>query len=66
MDGDIYESTMDALVNLYPKLSMGGFVIIDDFINKSCMKAVEDYRKKHHITDEIKKIDWTGVYWRRS
>jgi O-methyltransferase len=25
LDGDLYESTMDALVNLYPKLSPGGY-----------------------------------------
>jgi O-methyltransferase len=31
LDGDMYESTMDALGNLYPKLSSGGFCIIDDF-----------------------------------
>ncbi|MCU0285013.1 MAG: TylF/MycF family methyltransferase [Acidobacteria bacterium] len=65
LDGDIYESTMDALVHLYPKLSPGGFIIIDDFINQSCVKAVHDYREKHHITAEIKKIDWTGVYWEK-
>src|SRR5713226_2090878 len=31
LDGDMYESTMDTLVNLYPKLSTGGYVIIDDY-----------------------------------
>jgi len=31
LDGDMYESTMDGLVWLYPKLSPGGFCIIDDF-----------------------------------
>ena len=31
LDGDLYESTMDALVNLYSKLSPGGYVIVDDY-----------------------------------
>jgi len=31
LDGDMYESTHDAFVHLYPKLSIGGFVIIDDY-----------------------------------
>jgi O-methyltransferase len=67
LDGDMYESTMDALVALYPKLSRGGFMIIDDYgAVPACKKAVEDYRKQHGITDEVKKIDWTGSYWRRS
>jgi len=65
IDGDIYESTMDALKNLYPKLSSGGYVIIDDFLNDSCVKAVNDYRKENGIDDEIIKIDWTGVYWKK-
>ena len=31
LDGDLYESTMDALVPLYEKVSPGGFVIVDDY-----------------------------------
>jgi hypothetical protein len=30
LDGDMYESTIVALANLYPRVSPGGFVIIDD------------------------------------
>lgn len=30
LDGDLYESTMDSLINLYPKLSSGGYLIVDD------------------------------------
>jgi O-methyltransferase len=30
LDGDMYESTMDGLVNLYDGLCDGGFLIIDD------------------------------------
>lgn len=64
VDGDLYESTMDALKNLYPKLSVGGYVIVDDVGSlPPCRKAVEDYRTAHQITSEVKRIDWTGVYW---
>ena len=66
LDGDMYESTMDALVSLYPKLSPGGFLIIDDYGGiEACRKAVHDYRGEHGIKEEIKRIDWNGVYWRR-
>ena len=66
LDGDMYESTMDGLTNLYPKLSKGGFIIIDDWgAVKGCKQAVIDYRKKYSITEEIKTIDWAGVYWRK-
>lgn len=66
LDGDLYESTMDALTNLYDRLSVGGFVIIDDFDIKACRDAVHDFRTARGIVDEIVKIDWTGVYWRRT
>lgn len=67
LDGDMYESTMDALTNLYPKLSIGGYAIIDDYgCIPSCKMAVHDFRLKNNITDEIYAIDGTSVYWKRS
>lgn len=67
LDGDLYESTMDALTALYPRLSVGGYVIVDDFgAMESCRQAVNDFRSERGITDEIVSIDWTGVYWRRT
>jgi hypothetical protein len=65
LDGDMYESTMDALTNLYPGLSPGGFLIVDDYSIDSCREAVHDYREANGITGEIEKIDWTGVFWRK-
>ena len=66
LDGDLYESTMDALSSLYDKLSVGGFVIIDDFNVGACRAAVHDFRTARGILDPIEPIDWAGVYWRRS
>jgi O-methyltransferase len=66
VDGDMYQSTMDALVNLYPGLSVGGFLIVDDFALDSCRQAVEDYRAEHDIDEPVEAVDWTGVYWRRT
>ena len=67
LDGDLYESTMDALDALYPKVSVGGYVIVDDYgAWEPCRTAVDDYRRAHGITDEIVEIDWTGIYWRRT
>jgi len=65
LDGDLYQSTMDGLVHLYPKLSPGGFLIVDDYNIPVCRQAVEEYRQKNKITDHIEKIDWTGVFWRK-
>jgi O-methyltransferase len=68
LDGDLYESTMDALSALYPKLSPGGYAIIDDYglPNEGCRLAVHDYRRMNNIHEPIQDIDGWGVYWRRS
>jgi hypothetical protein len=66
LDGDMYESTMDALDNLYPKLSPGGYCIVDDYgAVPACKQAVHDYRNAHGINEEIIPIDWAGSFWRR-
>ena len=67
IDADLYESTMNALTNLYPKLSMGGYVIIDDYgALESCRQAVDDFREFRGIKVPLKWVDYSGVYWRRS
>jgi O-methyltransferase len=66
LDGDMYESTMDALVNLYPKLSPGGFVIIDDYnAVASCNEAVQDFRKGQRISTELQLLPVCGAFWRK-
>jgi O-methyltransferase len=66
LDGDMYESTMDAITVLYPKLSSGGFLIIDDFgAVPACKLAIDDYRKAHGIVEPLQPVDWTGAYWRK-
>jgi len=66
LDGDMYESTMDALRPLYPKLSVGGYLIVDDYGTvPGCRQAVDEYRAEHGITEPIVDIDGWGVYWRR-
>jgi len=65
LDGDMYESTMQALDALYPKLSPGGYCIIDDYVLKGCRRAVDEFRERHRISEPLQFIDWTGVYWRK-
>jgi O-methyltransferase len=66
LDGDLYQSTMEALTSLYPKLSVGGFVIIDDYgAVPACKTAVEDFRQRHHINEPFVHIDWSGIFWRK-
>lgn len=65
LDGDMYESTWQALEALYPKVSPGGFVVIDDYgAIAACKAAIHDFRDARAITAPMETIDWTGVAWR--
>ncbi len=66
LDGDMYESTIDVLFYLYPKLNTGGFCIVDDWgAVTACRKAVEDYRRIMRIEEAMMTIDWTGIFWKK-
>jgi O-methyltransferase len=65
LDGDMYESTWQALEALYPRCAPGAVVIIDDYgCVPACRAAVSDYRAQHGIDAPIETVDWTGVFWR--
>jgi O-methyltransferase len=65
LDGDMYESTMDALNSLFHKVSPGGFVIVDDYSAwPGCRAAVDEFRRKNQLPGEVVSIDKTGVFWR--
>jgi len=67
LDCDMYESTIIALTNLYPKISKGGFIIIDDYNSfKECNLAVNDYRKQQLIDERIIEIDKEAIYWQKN
>ena len=65
LDGDLYESTMDALQALYHKVSPGGFVVVDDYYtNPTCAAAITDFRTARGITASTIDIDKDALYWR--
>lgn len=69
LDGDYYDSTRDALVNLYDKLSPGGFCIVDDYGEDGwtyCRKAVDDFRAERCVTEPLIQVDASCWYWRRT
>ena len=66
LDGDMYQSTIEALDNLYDRLSPGGFVIIDDYgAVPACRAAVDDFRDARSIVGPMEQVDWTGGWWRK-
>ena len=67
LDGDLYESTMTALMPLYDKVSPGGFVIVDDYGScPPCKQAIDDFRGQRGITDTLQVIDRQSVFWRKN
>jgi hypothetical protein len=66
LDGDMYESTMEALEHLYPRVSDGGFIVVDDYgALPNCRAAVEDFRRARGIAEPVVPIDWTGAFWQK-
>lgn len=66
LDGDTYESTMQALDALYAKLSPGGFVIVDDYGLPGCRQAIDEFRDRHNIADALEDVDGASVFWRKA
>ena len=62
----MYGSTWDVLENLYDKLSIGGYLIVDDYSSYACKEAVHDFRLKNKIKETINPIDTYGVYWKKT
>jgi O-methyltransferase len=66
LDGDMYESTRDALVALYDKVSPGGYIIVDDLFLPPCAQAIDEFRTTRGIADPIVTIDWAAGFWRKT
>jgi hypothetical protein len=67
LDGDSYEATWTALAALYPGLTPGGFVVVDDYgALEECRRAVDEFRAQNGIGEPLEAIDWTGARWRRT
>jgi len=61
LDTDWYESTKCELEHLFPRLSSGGILIIDDYGHfKGSKKAVDEYFVKNEIKYFLNRVDYTG------
>jgi O-methyltransferase len=64
LDGDMYESTIQALEALYPKLQKGGYCIIDDYALNGAKRAVHDYIDSNKLDVDMIPIDPYSIYWK--
>jgi hypothetical protein len=61
LDTDWYESTRHELIHLFPRISPGGVIIIDDYgYWQGARKAVDEYIKENKIPLLLNRIDFTG------
>ena len=66
LDGDLYDSTLDAVSALYPRLSPGGYTIVDDYGQfEECRQAVHDYLDETGEKVDIQRVDDEAVYWQK-
>ena len=65
LDGDLYESTIQSLDSLYPKVSVGGYVLIDDYyVLAGVRRAIDEYRERQGIRSPLVPVDWNGAFWK--
>lgn len=65
LDGDMYESTIVVLENLYDLVSDGGYIIIDDYSLVGAREATEDFRKQRKIESQLISCNHTIYYWKK-
>ena len=65
-DGDWYDSIRLTLETFYPKLSPGGFVVVDDYGHfAGARRATDDFRSERRISAPLVAVDGPAVYWRK-
>lgn len=61
LDGDWYDSTMDCMENLYPKVADGGLILLDDYYYwEGFSKAIHDYLSKYKLPVRI--FQWKNTH----
>lgn len=65
LDGDMYQSTVDVLYHLYELVTVGGYVIVDDWEGFPAKDACEDFFRVHQIHVTVHPIDLTSVYFQK-
>jgi len=63
LDGDLYESTLECLNNLYSSVAKNGLIIIDDYyVWEGCSRAVHHFLAQRELTDKVRMYNDTVCY----
>jgi hypothetical protein len=61
LDTDWYESTYHELLHLFPRLSVHGVLILDDYgCLKGAKRATDTYFNEHGVKVLLNRIDYSG------
>jgi O-methyltransferase len=61
LDTDWCESTRHELIHLFPRLSRGGVLIVDDYGHwRGAREATDEYLAQHKVPLLLNRIDYTG------
>jgi hypothetical protein len=67
LDADTYKATRLTLEALYSGLSVGGYLVSDDYtFLPACQRAIDEFRHEHDIDEPIQQIDFNGIRWRKA
>jgi O-methyltransferase len=65
-DSDWYQSVRLTLQTFYQRVSVGGFVVIDDYgACAGARQAAEEFRREVDDSSPLVKVDHTGRYWQK-
>lgn len=65
-DGDWFESVRLTLETFYPRISPGGYVVIDDYgFWPGAKKATDEFRARHGIEVPLIGVDGNAVFWQK-
>lgn len=66
VDADLYDPTLSALTWLHPRLSRGGYAVVDDYGTfAECREAVHDYLAAAGVEAALERVDGEAVFWRK-
>jgi cephalosporin hydroxylase len=59
------DSVGDVLDELYDKLAIGGLVVVDDYADDACRQAVDEFRARRGVHEDLERVDWAAAWWRK-
>jgi O-methyltransferase len=66
LDGDLYDSYVIPLENLWDLVVPGGFIVFDDWILKGCRDAVTEFFQKRGIRSYLSSADYSVRYLQKT